>query len=294
MSGLWTMSSQVPMDIMMPDGSTRIPTIQRNAGARQFKTPAELNAFITATNASGGINGVKLPLVSDTARFSDGFSSIDLRVSRPLTLGGARIEPMIEVFNLLNTENILGTTNTNYSGFANVLVRDSEDPANARLPEVEPVRHAGDDRRWRVRLRRAARDAAGGASDVLGIRNQGSGITNQESGTRNHESQLTTYNSQIEVTNTRLLGPWGATAMIVAEVVGVGIFLTPAAMMRALGTHRTRAGALGRHGRADVCRRALLRRARRRVFLALAAPTSTSKKRSADVAPSSTAGCRCS
>jgi len=34
----------------------------------------------------------------------------------------------------------------------------------------------------------------------------------------------------------RLLGPWGATAMIVAEVVGVGLFLTPAAMMRALGT----------------------------------------------------------
>jgi len=118
------------MDIMMPDGSTRIPTIQRNAGARQFKTPAELNAFITATNAAGGIDGVTLPLVSDTARFSDGFSSIDLRVSRPLTLGGARVEPMIEVFNLLNTENILGTTNTNYSGFANVLVRDSEDPTN--------------------------------------------------------------------------------------------------------------------------------------------------------------------
>jgi APA family basic amino acid/polyamine antiporter len=34
----------------------------------------------------------------------------------------------------------------------------------------------------------------------------------------------------------RLLGTWGATAMIVAEVVGVGIFLTPATMMRALGT----------------------------------------------------------
>jgi APA family basic amino acid/polyamine antiporter len=34
----------------------------------------------------------------------------------------------------------------------------------------------------------------------------------------------------------RRLGVWGATAMIVAEVVGVGIFLTPAAMMRALGT----------------------------------------------------------
>jgi hypothetical protein len=129
-SGLWTMSSKVPMDIMMPDGSSRIPTIQRNAGARQFHTAAELNAFLTATNASGGINGVKLPLVSDTARFSDDFNSVDLRVSRPFSLGGSRIEPMVEVFNLLNTENILGTTNTNYSGFANVLVRDSEDPAS--------------------------------------------------------------------------------------------------------------------------------------------------------------------
>jgi len=69
-------------------------------------------------------------LVSDTARFSDDFNSVDLRVSRPFSLGGSRIEPMVEVFNLLNTENILGTTNTNYSGFANVLVRDSEDPAS--------------------------------------------------------------------------------------------------------------------------------------------------------------------
>jgi hypothetical protein len=37
-----------------------------------------------------------------------------------------RIEPMIEVFNLFNTTNILGVSNVNYSGFANVLVRDSE------------------------------------------------------------------------------------------------------------------------------------------------------------------------
>jgi hypothetical protein len=127
-SGLWTFSSGVPMDIMMPDGSTRIPTIQRNAGARQFNTAAELNAFITSTNASGGINGEKLPLVSDHARFTDAFSSLDLRVSRPFRAGSLRIEPMLEVFNLLNTENILGTTNVNYSGFANVLVRDSNDP----------------------------------------------------------------------------------------------------------------------------------------------------------------------
>ena len=32
------------------------------------------------------------------------------------------------------------------------------------------------------------------------------------------------------------LGPWGATAMVISQVIGVGIFLTPATMMRTLGT----------------------------------------------------------
>ena len=126
-AALWTISSGVPMDIMMPDGQTRIPTVQRNAGGRQFHTPSELNAFITQTNAAGGINGVLLPFVSDSARFTDSFNSLDLRVSRTFNAGThVRIEPMIEVFNLFNTTNILGVSNVNYSGFANVLVRDSE------------------------------------------------------------------------------------------------------------------------------------------------------------------------
>ena len=41
-----------------------------------------------------------------------------------------RVEPMFELFNLFNTANILGTTNVNYSGFSNVLVRDSDDPSS--------------------------------------------------------------------------------------------------------------------------------------------------------------------
>ena len=130
-SALWTVSSDVPMDIMMPDGQSRIPVIQRNAGGRQFKTAAELNAYITNLNASGGIDGVRLPLVSDSARFNDSFNSVDVRVSRPISVSERfRVEPMIEVFNLFNTTNILGVTNLNYSGYSNVLVRDSEDPAN--------------------------------------------------------------------------------------------------------------------------------------------------------------------
>jgi len=127
LAALWTISSGVPMDIMMPDGQSRVPTLQRNAGGRQFHTARELNAFITQTNAAGGIDGVLLPLVADSARFNDSFNSLDIRVSRPFRVSARmRIEPMLEVFNLFNVTNILGVSNVNYSGFANVLVRDSD------------------------------------------------------------------------------------------------------------------------------------------------------------------------
>lgn len=132
---LMTVASGVPMDILMPDGLSRIPVIQRNAGGRQFKSGAELNDFLRALNDRGGIDGVPLPLVSDDVRFGDGFSSVDVRVSRRFDVGWKgirrmRIEPMMEVFNLFNVTNILGATNSNYSGAANALVRDGELPSD--------------------------------------------------------------------------------------------------------------------------------------------------------------------
>ena len=127
-----TLASGVPMDILLPDGSSRIPTLQRNAGGRLFHTGAELNAFIQTINASGGIAGTPLPLVGDDARFNDSFSSFDLRVSRVFAIGErVRIEPIAEVFNLFNVTNVLGVSNVNYSGFSNVLLRDSNDPASS-------------------------------------------------------------------------------------------------------------------------------------------------------------------
>jgi hypothetical protein len=128
--GIWTISSGVPMDIMLPDGSTRVPTIQRNAGGRLFTSASELNTYLSALNASGGVEGVLLPLVDESARFNDGFSALDLRLSRPFSIGRkVRVEPLLEVFNVFNVTNVLGTTNVNYSGFSNVLVRDADDPA---------------------------------------------------------------------------------------------------------------------------------------------------------------------
>jgi carboxypeptidase family protein len=139
-----TLASSVPIDILLPDGSSRVCELQRNAGARQFKTGAELNAALTQINAAGGSlcpnpdpnTGFKprvlLPLVRDDLKFGDNFSSLDLRVSRVFRIGERwTIEPLAEVFNLFNVTNVLGVSNVNYSGFSNVLVRDSNDPASA-------------------------------------------------------------------------------------------------------------------------------------------------------------------
>jgi outer membrane receptor protein involved in Fe transport len=121
-SPILTLASGVPMDILLPDASSRIPNLQRNAGGRLFKNAAELNAFISQVNANGGVNGQLLPLAPANARFNDDFKSLDLRVSKTFTFGERfRLEPIVEVFNLFNMTNILGISNTNYSGFGNVL-----------------------------------------------------------------------------------------------------------------------------------------------------------------------------
>ncbi|MEN3334996.1 MAG: hypothetical protein V7641_4361 [Blastocatellia bacterium] len=128
---IWTIASGVPMDILLPDGNSRIPTLQRNAGGRLFHSGAELNAFIQQVNAGGGVAGQPLPLVSNEARFNDRFNSLDLRLSKRFHFGErVQLEPIIEMFNVFNVTNVLGVSTVNYSGFANVLVRDSNDPGS--------------------------------------------------------------------------------------------------------------------------------------------------------------------
>jgi hypothetical protein len=148
LSPIITMALGVPMDILVPDGSQRIPQLQRNAGGRVFHNAAELNTFIQQVNAGGGFAGQPLPLVPESARFNDSFNSVDLRVSRQFKLNErVSIESIAEVFNLFNVTNVLGVSNVNYSGFANVLVRDSNDPASAGFRRSssfgQPVTTAG-------------------------------------------------------------------------------------------------------------------------------------------------------
>jgi hypothetical protein len=122
LSPIVTFASGVPMDILLPSGQSRIPLLQRNAGGRLFKNVSELNAFIQHVNSQGGINGSLLPLAPANTRFNDGFSSVDVRLSKVFSFNDrVKLEPMAEIFNLFNTTNILGVSNTNYSGFGNVL-----------------------------------------------------------------------------------------------------------------------------------------------------------------------------
>jgi len=143
-SPILTLASTVPIDILLPDGSSRVCELQRNAGARQFKTGAELNAALIQINAAGGSlcpnadpsTGFKprvlVPLVRDDLKLGDNFSSLDLRVSKVFRIGERwTVEPIAEVFNLFNVTNVLGVSNVNYSGFSNVLVRDNNDPSSS-------------------------------------------------------------------------------------------------------------------------------------------------------------------
>ena len=132
---IWTIASGVPMDILLPDGSERVPTIQRNAGGREFHNAQELNAFIARTDAAGGVyeastsSYVMLPQVSDHAHFDDSFNSLDFRLDRTFSFEDRYSVDLIgEAFNIFNVTNILGVSNLNYSGFANTLTPDANNP----------------------------------------------------------------------------------------------------------------------------------------------------------------------
>ncbi len=120
-SPLWTIASGVPMDILLPDGSSRVPELGRNAGGRVFHTGAELNSAITTLNLQRAVDD-QLPLVNPGARFNDSFNSFDLRVSKDFHVRErCTIQALAEAFNLFNVTNILGVSVANYSGFSNTL-----------------------------------------------------------------------------------------------------------------------------------------------------------------------------
>jgi hypothetical protein len=73
---------------------------------------------------------VILTLVSPHARFNDSFNALDFRLDRAIPFGDRYSLDLIgEVFNIFNVTNILSTSNLNYSGYANTLTPDHDNPA---------------------------------------------------------------------------------------------------------------------------------------------------------------------
>ena len=152
----------------MPDGLTRVPAFQRNAGGRVFETGADLNRALVDLNATGGINGQPLPYVRDDVQFGDGFSSFDLRVSRPFTFAGrVRVEPMVEVFNLFNVTNILGIERQELLGLRQRARARQRRPGRPGIHAVVEFRRGGQHGGRRVWLRRPARVPVRRACHVL-------------------------------------------------------------------------------------------------------------------------------
>jgi hypothetical protein len=128
---IWTISSSVPMDSLVPALSARLPNIRRNALGRDIQNGAQLLTAIAAYNAlpscatapPGPCNaGAVVPGSSITpgTQFGDNFNSLDLRVTKTFKIGERqRVQFISEVFNLSNTTNIRGKNNNNYSGFNN-------------------------------------------------------------------------------------------------------------------------------------------------------------------------------
>jgi len=68
--------------------------------------------------------------VSPHAHFNDSFNALDFRLSRGFQFGERwNLNLIGEAFNIFNVTNILGVSNLNYSGFANTLSPDQNNPS---------------------------------------------------------------------------------------------------------------------------------------------------------------------
>ncbi len=156
-SPIWTYSSSVPIDLFIPSLGSRLPTLPRNALAREIKNGAQLNAAISNWNGLPSCSvpmgsprpfpcnsGGPLPLVNPNLQFGDNFNSFDLRITKTFNLTERqKLQFISEVFNLFNITNIRGVNNNNFSGFNNALIASKTNPAIADPSFNTPIRTAG-------------------------------------------------------------------------------------------------------------------------------------------------------
>jgi hypothetical protein len=128
---LYTFGSGVPADTFLPDLNlngeslpTRLPILGRNSLGRSVRNSTQLNQVINEWNALPACPapapcnaGGPLENVPDGINFSSPFNSVDLRLMKDIAIHERyHVDLMAEAFNLFNSVNIRGFTNTSYSG----------------------------------------------------------------------------------------------------------------------------------------------------------------------------------
>jgi hypothetical protein len=162
---LYTYGSGVPADTFLPDLTTsggeslpsRLPILSRNALGRSISNSTQLNQVINAWNALPACPapapcnaGGPLENVPDGINFGSPFNSVDLQLTKDIKIReSAHIDLSAEVFNLFNSANILGFTNTSYSGRNTSLFPVGTTPVTTSNPQgldntfFSPVSTAG-------------------------------------------------------------------------------------------------------------------------------------------------------
>jgi hypothetical protein len=164
LSPLYTFGSGVPADTYLPDLNlngqslpARLPILGRNSLGRSVKNSNQLNQAIDEWNslpacpAPAPCNaGGPLENVPDGINFSSPFNSVDLRLMKDIAIKERyHVDLMAEAFNLFNSVNIRGFTNTSYSGRNISLVPVGTNPPSPGNPNgldttfFQPVSTAG-------------------------------------------------------------------------------------------------------------------------------------------------------
>jgi hypothetical protein len=155
---LYTFGSGVPADTFLPDLNlngeslpARLPILGRNSLGRSVKNSAQLNEVINEWNALPACPapvpcnaGGPLENVRDGINFSSPFDSVDLRLMKDIAIRERyHVNLIAEAFNLFNSVNVRGFTNTSYSGRNISLLPTGTNPGNVDTSFFQPVSTAG-------------------------------------------------------------------------------------------------------------------------------------------------------
>jgi hypothetical protein len=153
LSPLYTYGSGVPADTYVPSLPTpsRLPILSRNALGRGIANSNQLNRVIALWNslpscpAPAPCNvGGPLEPVPANINFSSPFNSFDLRLVKTIRITEHQhLDLIAESFNLFNSVNVRGFTNTSYSGRNIVLVPKGTDASGIDSGFFQPETIAG-------------------------------------------------------------------------------------------------------------------------------------------------------